>query len=250
MKRRKFLFAAGIAGSLSMTRGWARPSGRALDVKVWFHDEAAGYPDIGDRVSGFVRRAFESAGRDVTVAFGRSPVALDGDRWTLMRQLWPRLVLSGVVGAGPVDPARDVNLLVTDHAVNGDWAGYATSNIAAVGGARHLAAMPPAEQSPAVVDHTVPAVVCQLLLHECGHALGLEHRHGTLAVQGDTAIASPMVGTYPWADDSVRRRQFASERSACGDPYPAVGSEQRRLALRYGDCARRELERYSSGLLP
>lgn len=250
MKRRKFLLAAGIAGSLGATRGWASAPARPLGVKVWFDEASASYPGVGERVAGFLRSALEHAGREVVIEFPPSTVTFDADRWTVMRRAWPGTVLSSLAGAGPVDPARDVNLLVTDDAVDGAWAGYAMAHVAAIGGARHLAAMPPADRTPKVVEPTVPAATTQLLLHECGHALGLAHRHGTLATDGETAIASPMVGTYPWADESVRRRQFDFDRGACGQPYPAVGSKQRRLALRYGDCAGRHLARYRGGLLP
>lgn len=250
MKRRKFLLAAGIAGSLGATRGWAASPDRPLAVKVWFDEAAAAYPSVGERVGGYVRRALVDAGREATVEHARSTLAFDGDRWTVMRRAWPRMVLSSLVGAGPVDPARDVNLLVTDDAVDGEWAGYASTNVAALGGARHLAAMPPVERTPGVVEPTLPAATAQLLLHECGHALGLAHRHGSLTTDGGTAIASPMVGAYPWATEAVRRRQFGFERSACGQPYPAVDSKRRRLGLRYGDCAGRQLARYRGGLLP
>lgn len=94
-----------------------------------------------------------------------------------MSRTWPHMVLRGAIRGGIVDGLADVNLLVTDGDPSVEPAGYGMRSIAAITGARYLAAMSQVDSTPYDVDYSPPAAIAQLLLHDCGHAVGLEHRH-------------------------------------------------------------------------
>lgn len=222
-----------------------------LEVRIWVTEGAAAHPDVAERAAGYVRQALEAAGMAVVLSFGESPVAPSTEDDQRVRRMgWPRMVLEGAVGLGDIDPARDVNLLLTDGDAIGETAGYASENIAAVAGAKHLAEMAPADQTPAVVDYSAPTAITQLLLHECGHALGLTHDHGAVVVEGDTTTVSPMIGGYAWAPGAVRKREFDDETNACNEPVPPVTDHHRRLSIDYSGCAETAIRRYRTGLLP
>jgi hypothetical protein len=101
--------------------------------------------------------------------------------------------------------------------------------------------MPPAAETQTVVPYSVPAVATQLLLHECGHALGIGHDHGSAVRRDGAVVASPMVASYLWKSESVREKQL-DDGNACGASYPdADAAVDRRLRLTYADCASRAI---------
>lgn len=217
-----------------------RSPGPDFDVAVWFSEAAADHADLEDRVVGLLEPALAEPAPGATVGVRSRPVPLEEEQGRrLVTETWPRLVVAGFLGRGPVRPVGAVNVLVTDGDPSSDPAGYGMWRVAAVTGARYLARLPPTIRETAVSDYSTSAAVAQLLLHECGHALGLAHDHGEVTVEGDAVTASPMVGSYAWADEDVARRQVGSGQNACGDALSSGNERQRRLALRYSDCARR-----------
>jgi len=230
--------------SLGVAAGASGPQ-RPLEVRLWVTDAASAYPDVLPRAGAYLRTALHAAGFEVDVSYGERPqsFAASDDRY-VRRVGWPERVLEGVAGLGSVHPARDVNLLLTDGSVFGATAGYGMRRIAAVAGARYLADMAPADRTPAVVPDTVPAAVVQLLLHECGHALGLHHADGSVNVTGHDAVVSPMLGGYAWADAAVRRRAIGGDTNACGAAIPTLTTQRRWLSLRYSGCATAALQRH------
>jgi hypothetical protein len=248
VKRRDVLFGAGAVLSLGVVGRAARPPPDTFAVKLWFTDEAAAYPTCRDRATGYLRRVLTLAGFDVEFSYGDRPLRFEADDRRVERECWPRRVVTSVAGTGDVDPVRDVNLLVTDGTVSGSTVGYAYDHVAAVPGARFLAASPPADEVPAVVDYSVPAAVAQLLVHEVGHALGLDHGHGSVDVDETAVTASPMVSGYAWKEDgggSGGDPLHGSGRTAAGPP---VENRTRRLSMRFSASAERALRSYRGGL--
>ncbi|WP_123538788.1 zinc metalloprotease [Halosimplex salinum] len=242
MNRRRFLAGAGVALSVGIAgRRAARPTDPVV-VRVWFSEAAAAHDSLADRVEGYLGSALEAPLGAVEFDFVPSPVALpaEGGKRVLSMH-WPSRVVEGAVGMGGVDPVDGVNLLVTDGDPRKQPAGYARPHVAAVTGAGYIARMAPATETPTVVPYSVRAAATQLLLHECGHALGLGHEHGSARRRDDAIVASPMVGSYVWAPDHVRENQLADE-SACGESFPRdSAAPNRRLALRFTDCAEQAL---------
>ncbi len=231
-----------MALSLGVAGRRAASTPDALVVRVWFSESAATHDALEDRVEGYLGGALDEALDAATVEFAPSTVALphEGGKASLGRD-WPMRVAEGLVGLGEVDPVGDVNLLVTDGDPRRQPAGYARPHVAAATGGAYIARMPPVEERPTVVPYSVPAAATQLLLHEVGHALGATHAHGTARREGDALVASPMVGSYLWASERVREEQLA-DGNVCGGAYPSDdGASERRLDLRYADCAARAL---------
>jgi len=215
-----------------------------VNVRVWLTERASAYDGVRERARGYLRRALEPAVADLDVSFGDPVDASTEDAYRLLMDgEWP-LHLAGEVGDGGV--ADDVNLLVTDGDMSETPTGAGVSHVAAVGGARHLAQMPPAAEAPDVMAQTREAHVTQVLLHEVGHALGLQHDHGTITPIDDGVIVTPMVSAYAWLPPEVKARHFDYEQSACGQPYVDVGSSRRDLALDYSTCAASALAEYRS----
>lgn len=240
--RRAFLACAAGVGALGVV-GYGHHTARQ-DVAIWFSEAAAEYPDLPDRTLGLLEPALDEAGVDATVDVRSRPIPLEeeqGER--LMTVTWPRLAVGGMLHAGPVQPAGSVNLLVTDGDPRSEPAGYGMRGIAAVTGARYLAALPEAIRETAVVDYAPRAAVAQLLLHECGHAMGLGHRHGEVTVREGATVASPMVGSYAWAAADVRRRHIGHDANVCGRSLARGEADRKKLSLRYGGCARRSVGR-------
>lgn len=251
MNRRRFLAGTGLVGSLGLAVASRVDVERPLSVRVWLSERAAAHDGVGSCVSGYLERALGGALDRVAVAVADRPIALDAeDGAGLMEVDWPRMVIAGAIRSGPVRPTADVNLLVTDGDPSGTPAGYGMHRIATVGGARLLAAMPPAEETPPVVPYSAPAAITQLLLHECGHALGLDHRHGFATIREGVLVASPMVGGYAWADADVKRRHLPWETNRCGEPIQSGVNRRRALSLEYGPCAGRAIRRHRPGVLP
>lgn len=215
-----------------------------LEICLWVTERADAYPAVNESATDVLSHSLEAVGLDVELTVGREPVSLpDEDDERSRRVTWPRMVIEGASGVGPIGPIADVNLLVTDGDVTGRTAGYALPRIAAIGGARHLVALPPADRAGPVVEYSVPAVIGQLLLHECGHALGLDHDHGTVIREDDSVTVSPMVAGYAWAPAPVRRRRLEGDANACGLPRARVADRRRQLSLRFSDCATRAIRR-------
>lgn len=242
MRRREFLSSVGSLGLLGVSDLPHRAADDTLTARVWLTDAAASYDGLRDRIEEFFRAAFGPSFHRVDLSFGTPVAASTEDAYELMTSLeWPLTLLKGRVGLGPHQPVADVNLLVTDGDVTTSYTGLGTHSVAAVSGARHVAAMSPRAETPDEVPFSLPAMRTQVLLHEAGHALGLRHDHGSLDVRGDDAVASPMVSTYPWASAEVRDGQFAFDERACGESYPDVSGKRCRLSFEFSACARRAL---------
>lgn len=232
--------------SFGVARRAGRPPPEALAVKLWLTDEAAAYSACRDRAAGYLRRALTPAGFDVEVSYGGRPLRFEAADRRIERTVWPRRVLASVAGTGGIDPVRDVNLLVTDGTVSGPTVGYAYDHVATVPGARFLAASPPADTAPAVVDYSAPTAVAQLLVHEVGHALGLDHDHGSVDVDETAVTASPMVSGYAWGANGVRAEFLQGSGGTA--TRPPVGDRSRRLSMQFSASAERALRSYRGGL--
>lgn len=245
MNRRAFLGSVGAAIPLGVAGRLAVSDGDpGLDVRVWFSERAARYDSLSDRVRGYLGRALRDAVDDVELTIADAPVALPAEGGTSVFKVhWPRRVLEGATGFGDVRPIGDVNLLVTDGDPTSQPAGYAHRRVAAAAGAAQIAAMPPASETPWIVPYSVRAAATQLLLHECGHAMGLGHDDGNALVVGNDVIASPMVSSYLWKPREVREKHLDGDVNACGSSLPDAGAAPgRRLELRFSSCASESLD--------
>lgn len=246
MKRRKLLASLCSAGA-----AWYafRPPERVLDVRFWCTEQADAYRDVRTRVREYLGVALRDAHPAVRVTCGGTASVSGEDAYRAMiGGEWPAVVATGLVEDGPVSPADDVNLLVTDGSVTDTPSGAGVPHVAAVGGARHLSRLPPRADRPPVVDYTTRARVAQVLLHECGHALGLDHGHGAVRATGGGVVASPMISAYAWASPPVREQALDGDENECGESVAATDGGRRRLSLRYADCARAAIRGYRGGL--
>lgn len=244
MNRRRFLaLGAGTVGGLGLTHTGERALDARIDARVWLSEAADGYDGIRPRVVGYVRRALSGIRGEVSVSVGGTVDVSteDGYRVTASGE-WPSRLATGAV-----TPADDVNLLLTDGDMSTSPTGVGFPHVASVGGARHVARMPRPSETSDVVDFSMRALVTQIVVHECGHALGLRHNDGAVVNRGDHVVVTPMVSSYTWADASVRDRQFDYEASACGEAYPEVRRRNARLDLTFSPCARRRLRRLYVG---
>lgn len=253
MNRRAFLGAVGSLASVGTLAYSTRDPVDTLEVRVWLSERAASYGGVGDRVVDYLERLLDLAYWSLDVSIGGvvSVAIEDGARVTT-RGEWPAAVASGAVGRRNVDPADDINLLVTDGQMKRAPTGYGIPHVASVGGARHIAALEPYDELVASgpPDHVARKLVplrtetrtMQVLLHEIGHALGLDHGHGVAFRYGDAVVATPMLSTYAFTSD------YDADRSRCGVPYPDSDGLARKLSFAFSRCAKRELERYSGGL--
>lgn len=238
MRRREYLASVGSLGLLGVGAPPSRSTGDTLTVRVWFTEAAASYDGLRSRITEFVRTAFGPLFDRVALSWGGPVSASTEDAYEAMTSLeWPLKLLRGRVGLGECVPVDDVNLLVTDGDVTAQYTGMGIRSVAAVSGARHIAAMSPRAATPDEVPYSLPAFRTQVLLHEVGHTLGLSHEHGRLDAHDDYAVASPMVSTYPWADADVREGQFSFERRACGASFPDVSEKDCVLSFEFSACA-------------
>lgn len=199
MNRRTFLKRAVHAGTIATLAKRSASTDGTLDVRIWLSERAAGYEGAGVRAAEYVELAFGAVRDDVSVTRGGTvPVQREHGHAVVVSGEWPRTLLSGLAGPDGVDPADDVNVLVTDGPMDAAPTGMGGAHVAAVGGARHLAAMPAAEPSTSVVPYSMPALATQVLLHECGHALGLSHDDGRVDRRDDAVVATPMLSSYAW----------------------------------------------------
>ncbi|MWG33642.1 M12 family metallo-peptidase [Halomarina oriensis] len=243
MRRRHVLLGLGAAGTVGVA-GVASTLVGTIKLRWWATERAALYPGLRERVESYVERAFESLRISVDVSFGGTVSFRTENAYRLVVDgTWPRRLLTGTSGRR-FDAVDGVNLLVTDGSMRNAPTGAGIPYVAAVGGAAEIVRAPPAEATDVVVPDRFSLRTIQVLLHECGHALGLRHDHGTIRTEEGAAIVSPMVSGYPWAPAAVRRAQFDYEESRCGDPYPPVRGKKPRLLLRFDECARTELARF------
>jgi len=242
MNRRSFLKACLHAGTAGTLLGRYTPDEETFEVRVWVSERAAERGPVASRAKGYLVRAFGAVRDDVSVTSGGTvSVAREHGYDVVMSGEWPGVLAEGATGGSDLSPVDDVNLLVTDGPMETAPTGGGGAHVAAVGGARYLAAMPPVAETPPVVRYSEPARITQVVLHECGHAIGLTHDQGSVRTRGDLAIATPMISNYAWSDG------YDPSQGACG----AVGTldaERRRLALVFSDCAANAIADYDGEL--
>jgi hypothetical protein len=220
-----------------------------VNVKIWLTDGAAEY-DVWERLRGHVERAFDPAREGTTVEYGGVVDTSSEAAYGLVASgEWPKMLARGTVG-GPAAPADDVNLLVTARSMHDFPTGGGIPHVAAVGGAEALADLPPVEDSPEVTGWSTPAYALQVLLHECGHALGLDHADGYMEPAGDELVVSPMISGYPWESESVREEQFDADRGSCGCQFVRPDGRDPRLMLVFSECEREHISEYDGGYTP
>lgn len=245
VKRRAFLGSAGIVGSVALVGQLSREPVEAIDVRFWRTEGVAASPVTAVRIAEYVDHALDLPFWSVDVSDGGvvSTHIEDGARVT-SRGEWPAHLVVGSVRSEGVRPAGDVNVLVTDGELGNGPSGYGLPNVASIGGGSALADLPPIDAQPDAAPLTRPNFVAQVLVHEVGHALGLEHGHGDAVREGDHLIASPMLSAYAWDDE------YTHDCGACGSCLPDPSGLDRRLSFTYSDCARRRLREYRGGLIP
>ncbi|WP_306059241.1 hypothetical protein [Natronococcus wangiae] len=255
---RRRLVLGGIGSLLSLgalgTLGYAtRSPAETLEVRVWFSERAARYDGVDDRVLEYLDALLDYDYWRLELSRGgvvRTSTE-DGARVTTGGE-WPAAVAAGALGARDLEPAADVNLLVTDGQLTTAPTGFAIPHVASVGGAQYLAALPPFDDLETtrddgsihrIVENERPTRAIQILLHELGHALGLEHDHGVAFRDGDAVVATPMLSSYAWDPD-----YDTGDRSRCGAVYARTEGRDQVLSLTFSACAQREFEEYSGGL--
>jgi hypothetical protein len=253
--RRLFLGAVGSALSIG-TVGTLSYANRSpvdrLAVRVWFSEGAARYDAVEDRVLEYLDALLTYDYWSLALSSGGTvSVSTEDGAGVTTSGEWPTAVAAGALGTRDLDPVADVNLLMTDGQMTDAPTGFALPHVASVGGAEYIDALPPfdaletahnGDATHTVVENDRPTRTIQVLLHELGHALGLEHDHGVAFRDGDAVVATPMLSSYAWDP------AYDDDRSRCGTVYPETDGREQRLSLTFSACARRDLEAYSGGL--
>lgn len=251
MYRRTVLLALGSASSIGAMGLSVRSPDRRIEVKIWLSERASAYPTARDRAADVLAAAFGAAGIATEITYADDPVRLPAESGrAVLGNRWPHMVLLGRAGYGEIAPVSDVNLLVTDGPAYAKHAGFGTHNVAAVCGARHLADLPSVASIDDPVPYTAAHAMLQLVLHECGHAVGLTHEHGRVDVDGGIAVASPMMGGYAWRPGLRGSGGDDLLEATCGGDGARPTATGRRLSLSYSACARGAIRGYRGGALP
>lgn len=215
-----------------------------IKIRVWFSEQAAEYSDLRDRIETYLGAAFAGLDEPVEISFGGAvAVSTENGYEVTASGEWPSKLLESL-GGGTGLPVRGVNLLVTDGSMEETPTGMGFPHVASVGGARHIAAMPPGETDEPVFPFTDRSHSTQVLVHECGHALGLQHDHGRIVDREHAVVVTPMVSAYAWA--SEHSQAFTAEANACGPSYPNVAGKRGYLDVGFSECA---LTRIREGLI-
>ncbi|ELY48882.1 zinc metalloprotease [Natronolimnohabitans innermongolicus] len=253
MNRRVFLGSLGSLASVGTLAYATREPVDTVEVRVWLSEGAAQYDGVADRIREYLERFLDFEFWSLELSFGE-PVSTsteDGARVTSSGE-WPVALAAGAVGRRDIDPVSDVNLLVTDGQMREAPTGYGLPHVASVGGARYIAELESVDElydlsevdtDRRVVPNDRRIRTMQILIHEIGHALGLQHEHGVSFRDGDAIVATPMLSSYAWSSN------YDGDHSHCGASYPDPGDHARKLSFEFSTCARRELAEYNGGLL-
>jgi len=238
-----FLGTVGSTASFGTLAYATRRTSDTLEVRIWLSEQAATYDGVGDRIRSYLDETLSleywtleaSIGGTVSVStedaarLTRRGVAR-GSRVGDARRAQPR----ARVGRQPAGDRRGMKQAPT---------GYGVPHIASVGGARHLAALESfddvvTDDARAIAPNTTPVRTMQVLLHEIGHALGLNHEDGVAFVSDGALTATPMLSSYAWDPE------YKSDASPCGSAIPAAADRKRTLSFAFSTCARRRLADY------
>lgn len=262
MNRRHVLASAGCCGFVPLLWFAGRRPRRSVELRYWLSERAGTY-EVRDRVRGYLEAALEPAYDAVDVTFGGTVAVETEDGYAVTNSgEWPKRVVTGYA-SDEVEPVGDVNLLVTDGPMHDAPTGAGMTHFASVGGASKLERVPPRDELDAVVPYTTDLANMHVLVHEVGHAFGLEHDHGTITRVDGATVASPMVSTYAWTGDAATFGGQAGcgkgDSGTDGDPDPDPdldhGSDPETTGIRYlsfdfSACARTALRDYRGGVLP
>lgn len=231
MKRRQFL--GGLVGASSLlSLRQTRRSG-PLQIRYWLSENAADF-DVNESLQPYLEAALAPVFEAPTISFGGTvQVSTEDGHDVTNSGEWPLRVFTEAFDLAT--PSTDVYLLVTDGALGPTPPGMARGPFASLGGASALEAVPPRNELPEAVEISSPLYAMQLALHEVGHALGLDHEHGSIEAHQDGKLASPMVSGYAWGSASEK---FTATRCRCGNSYPIDRSGIRYLSFSFSSCAR------------
>lgn len=244
MKRRAFLGTVGSMVSLGTLAYATRGTSDTLEVRIWLSERAATYDGVTDRIRSYLDETLALEYWTLETSIGGTVSVSTEDAARLTRRgEWPAAVAAGTLGGRDLEPASDVNLLVTDGGMERAPTGYGVPHIASVGGARHIAALESfddavTDDARAIAPNTTPVRTMQVLLHEIGHTLGLNHEDGVAFVYDGALVATPMLGSYAWDP------QYEGDTSPCGTAIPASDDRKQTLSFAFSACSRRRLADY------